>query len=293
VSRQCKFSISYGGSSTFTAGTTVRDVVCIAGYCAEAYVNQFEGQYPSATQPTGIIGLAFPANACNPTCQPTLLDALVAGGQLPPQSNLFGMCLTGANGGLIDFGTVNASRFYGTVAYTPIVSQKWFNIEVRDIEIGGVSIGVPAFAYQIRNDAIGSFVDSGTGTVLVSPYVYSVIQSVFLSTYGTLPGVQVLFSLQGSQCTAFANATIDIAQFPPISFVLAGSNGAEDFRVTMRGSDYVMPVMLPENANTMYCLGIQGVASIGVILGDIIMQNYYIVFDRVNIQLGFAPIRSC
>lgn len=290
VTLQCRFSISYGGSSSATAGTTVQDVACIGGLCGMSYINQILEEYPSETQNTGIVGFAYPANACNPTCQPTILDSLVAAGALTPQENTFGMCLDPVNGGVIDLGAVNASRYYGTLFYTPIVSQQWFNIAVRDILIGGQSIGVPSFFYQIRNDAIGSFVDSGTGTFLVSPYVFQVIQQIFTTQYNTLPGVQTLFT--ESQCAAL-NAS-QVASYPSVGVVLAGVDGQEDFTVTMTGADYLMPSTPPPTTpSTLYCLGIQGVPSIGVILGDIIMQNYYIEFNRFTNQLGFAPIRSC
>jgi hypothetical protein len=290
-SQQCRFSISYGGSSSATAGTTTMDVACVGGLCAMSYVNQILEEYPADTQPAGIVGFAYPANACNPTCQPTILDSLVAGGALEPQQNTFGMCLTASNGGIIDLGATNASRYYGPLFYTPIVAQKWFNIEVRDIQVGGVSIGVPSFFYQIRNDAIGSFVDSGTSVFLVSPFVFQEMQSIFTTRFSTVPNVRELF-LDG-QCVTFTNATEQIGAFPAVSVVLAGADGQEDFSVSMTGADYVMPSTVPVTASTQYCLGISGVPSIGVILGDIIMQNYYIEFNRFSNMLGFAPIRSC
>lgn len=290
-SEQCRFSISYGGSSSATAGTTVKDVACLGGnICGITYINQILEEFPVGTQPTGIVGFAYPANACNPTCQPTILDSLVAAGALRQEENLFGMCLTNADGGIIDLGAVNASRFFGSLMLTPIVSQQWFNIEVRDIEVGGASIGVPSFFYAIRNDAIGSFVDSGTGVVLVSPYVMQVLQQVFTSgSYATLPSVSALFS---SQCVTLSNASM-VDEYPDVSFVIAGVTGAADFKVTMSGKDYIMPSEYPVSPSTQYCLGIQGVPSIGVILGDIIMKRYYILFDRYANQLGFAPIRTC
>lgn len=291
ITRQCKFSISYGGSSSATAGTTTLDVACVGGLCGVSYINQILAEYPAETQPTGIVGFAYPANACNPTCTPTILDSLVAGGALLPTENVFGMCLTPSSGGIIDLGATNGSRYFGAMLYTPVVSQQWFNIQVRDIQVGGVSIGVPSFFYQIRNDAIGSFVDSGTSVFLVSPYVFQVMQQIFTTQFATLPNVQRLF--QDGECVVFSNATEQIGQYPSVSVVLAGVDGQEDFTVSMTGADYLMPSSVPVTPSTMYCLGISGVPSIGVILGDIIMQNYYIEFNRFSNVLGFAPLRSC
>lgn len=290
----CQYSISYGGSSSATAGTIVEDVVCFGEACTMAYVDEIRNELPAGTQTTGIIGLAFPQNACNPTCQPTLMDSMVANGALRPEENLFGLCLHKNNGGLIDFGALNSSRYLGSLLYTPIISQQWYNIRVKDILIGGMSIKVPSFMYAIRNDAIGSFVDSGTGTVLVAPYTFSQIQNVFLTQFKDLNGVQELFGT--STCFTFEN-TSSINEYPTVGFVVEGATG-NDFVVEMHGADYIMPVSTPpptstRHTSTSYCLGIAGVPSIGVILGDIIMSRYYIAFDRVNSRLGFAPIKEC
>lgn len=289
----CGFGVSYGGSGTATAGSTAIDTICFNGtsLCApKAYVNMIQQEFPVGTQTTGIVGFAFPANACNPTCQPTLLDSMVAGGTLKPQENLFGMCLTNENGGQIDLGAPNPIRYHESeMKYTEIVQHHWFNINIKDIRINGVTIGVPAFLYQVRNDAIGSFVDSGTSTVLVSPFAFQQMQAVMMGgQYAQLPGVTALWSGQPTACANFSNPQSDIAQYPRFDFVVAGYKGLEDFHVSMTGANYLMPV-----GGNQYCLGIAGVPSIGVILGDIIMANYYIVFDRAGGKLGFAPLLSC
>ena len=36
--------------------------------------------------------------------------------------------------------------------------------------------------------------------------------------------------------------------------------------------------------------GIQGTTGVGVVLGDVFMMDYYVVFDKQNHRLGFAPV---
>ena len=284
---QCGYGISYGGSSSAISGVISSDTICLDGsLCAPTFVYEITGQYPAGNLNTGILGLAFPANACNPTCQPTFMDDLITAKQLEPQQNLFGMCLTASNGGTLDMGFVDAAKYTGTIQYTAVVKKHWFNINVKDILLGSQSIGVPSFLYNIRNDAIGAFVDSGTAQVLVSPYAFQVIQSIFLSkNYSSLPGVKDLFS--GNNCANLTPA--QVAQYPSMDFVIEGMDGASDFSVSMTGSNYLMY----SGQGSAYCLGIQGVPSVALILGDILMENYYIVFDRVGARMGFAPVKSC
>jgi len=42
-----------------------------------------------------------------------------------------------------------------------------------------------------------------------------------------------------------------------------------------------------------YTLGLQSVVGVGIVLGDLFMENYYIVFDKANNRLGFAPLTNC
>lgn len=279
---QCGFGISYGGSGTATAGTIVQDIACFpGGLCSSIYLDQITAEYPASTLSTGILGLAFPANSCSPTCQPTILDSFVAGGALAAEADLFGMCLTPADGGILDLGALNASRYYGELLYTDIVHEGWYNIAVRDIFVGAQSLGVPEFLYLATVDSLGAFVDSGTSVILVAPYAFTVFQQIMVGL--ALPQVDALFS--GSTCANLTAA--EVAQYPDVSFLIKGAAGQPDFNVSLAGANYLMPV------NGLKCLGVAGVPSIGVILGDVIMTNYYIAFDRVNSRLGFAPIKLC
>lgn len=55
------------------------------------------------TAPYTMQGLAYPHNACNPTCIAPLYDVYVSEGLV---DNIFGMCLIPKEGGIIDLGFV-------------------------------------------------------------------------------------------------------------------------------------------------------------------------------------------
>ena len=81
--------------------------------------------------------MAYIMNSCNPTCVDVLYDTVSEDLSLP---NYFGMCLSASNGGSIDLGYINSTKYTGDLQYTPINMERWFNIILEDIQIGGISI---------------------------------------------------------------------------------------------------------------------------------------------------------
>ena len=295
---QCGFAVSYGGSNTFISGSVGRDVACVGGpassasaACAPIFLDAITSQFPQGNLPNGIIGLAYPDNACNPTCQPTFLDSLVANGTLAPDEDKFGMCLSKQSGGVLDLGFFNSSRARGGEAafqWTPIVKEHWYNIRVLAMAVGDHDTGVPAEAFGIWNDAIGSFVDSGTGILIMSPAAFGALSATFQLHYPNCAGLTALFSGQSAVLT-----DDEVGNFPSIHFTVGDMSGSGNFTVSVRGSSYLMAAGNPTHEMAPYTLGIAGVPSIGLILGDVVMQDYYIAFDRAGKRLGFAPILEC
>jgi len=282
----CGFGISYGGGSSLLQGHWAYDIVCLGGLCANATFGMGTAEYPPGSfseDPTdGILGLASPFNACNPTCVTTLYDSYV---EAQLVKNLYGMCITPSNGGVIDLGTVVASRYSGNLQYAPQEVDRWFNLVLLDILVGKTSIGLPPFAYATTNDVIGAFVDSGTSIVLFSPLIFQQIQSVFQSQT-CLPGICGNNSLFTGECYPAKTIEPYLRQYPDLVFVVK-SETSVNLRLPVPATSYLMLV------EDQYCLGLQAVSGVGVVLGDLFMENYYVVFDRANSRLGFAPIVQC
>eukprot|EP01102_Stenamoeba_stenopodia_P013574 TRINITY_DN4427_c0_g1_i1.p1 TRINITY_DN4427_c0_g1~~TRINITY_DN4427_c0_g1_i1.p1 ORF type:complete len:469 (-),score=110.32 TRINITY_DN4427_c0_g1_i1:40-1389(-) len=282
----CGFAITYGGGSSLLQGSLATDVVCIGegsgALCQESVFGIASLETPSGSFSTdplqGIIGFASEFNSCNPTCSPTIVD-----------QTFFSMCLTPIDGGILDIAEIVDTRYKGEITFAQMEVDRWYNLLLQDIQIGGVSIGVPPFYYRTTNDVIGSFVDSGTSTILMGPYIFSAFQTLFQnSSYCNLPGICGPDSFFTGQC--FTTDEIDpvLDDYPPISFVLLDIY-SNPFSLDVPASSYIMPT--PDNSQ--YCFGVQPVAGLGVILGDLFMENYYIVFDRNEMQVGFAPVGDC
>ena len=279
---QCGMGITYGGGSSEFGGSYGTDIVSIGGLSAPATVGLIYEEYPSGSFGDGILGLNYPFNACNPTCVAPLIDSFVQSGAL--QNNLFGMCLTQNNGGALDFGFFDSAKYSGALQWVPVSFQRWYNFDIVSIVVGSTSIGLPQYTYATTNDVIGSFVDSGTSIILTGPLIFSAIQNVFQTQYSSLPGVMNGF-FGNSSCISAATMGNHLSQFPAIHFIAAGEDSTL-VDLAVPPSDYLMFY------EGQYCLGIAPTASLGVILGDVFLQSYYVAYDRYNARLGFAPVNQ-
>jgi len=284
----CAFGISYGGGSSLLEGFWAHDEVCLGRMCVNATFGMATAEYPAASFAgddgiDGILGLASPFNACNPTCVTTLFDDYVNARMTP---NIFGICVTPDKGGLMDIGTYVPSRFNNaTLQWAPQEVDRWYNIILLDILVGKTSIGLPAFAYATTNDVIGAFVDSGTSLLLFSPLIFQQIQAVFQQNWCNLPGICGNESFFTGACYD-PSVIKNIDLYPPLVFVVK-SQLSTPFHLSVPAASYLFL------AGNQYCSGLQPVSGVGVILGDLFMENYYIVFDRSASRLGFAPITKC
>jgi len=78
----------------------------------------------------------------------------------------------------------------------------------------------------------------------------------------------------------------DLSDYPPIIISVQGFNNS------------IIDLPIPASSYLIleqgyYCFGVEETTSVGIVLGDVFMENYYIVFDRQNLQLGFANVGSC
>jgi len=284
----CAFGITYGGGSSALGGVLINDQICLGDLCVDSTVSAITAQYNFASNYNdsiflGILGLTYEHNACNPTCVVPIYDQIANEGLA---DNLFSVCLTGTDGGILDLGFIDDSKYEGDIDWVPVIVEDWYNIALLDILVGDVSIGLPEFAYITTNDVIGAFVDSGTSIILLSPLAMQGVTTVFQTDYCDVPGVCMntspnLFS--GSFCVP--QDVIDIDQFPEVTFVFDGEDGEVMVDVS---PDAYLQLM-----GDQYCLGIQSAIGVGAVLGDVFMVDQYIVFDRVNERLGFATLTEC
>jgi len=287
----CGEGISYGGGSSFLTGALYTDTVTLPGdvMVKDASVIAIDFSVPTASFSSdpfdGIIGFAYDTNACNPTCVPSIWTSLVQNNKF---DDIFGLCLNASSGGEVDLGYVDTTKFYGQLSWVPVVQQRWYNMALLDVMVGGVSAGLPAIVYSYLNDQIGTFIDSGTSIILFGPVIFAAFQAVWQSNYCSLPGVcgqnhPLLFD---GDCLTQQQMGNSLASFPAVNFIFSGQNN-DQVSLTVPPSAYMML------ANGQYCFGFAQVPGISAVLGDVFMENFYMVHDRVNDRVGFAPITNC
>jgi len=286
----CGFGITYGGGSSGITGFIGDDTFCFADQqlCVNHHnIILITMETPSGSFSTppinGILGLAYEMNACNPTCTIPIFDHISRSYGIP---NLFAMCLTGSNGGVLDLGAIDTKKYQGQIKYTAVTQKRWWNIHVLDMLVGNTSVRIPSFFYWTTNDVIGGFVDSGTSIVLVAPVIFSAIQNIFQSQYSSLPGVMNAFFSGG--CITDQQMGNNLKNFPVVSVLVPDmENPKSTFLLSIPPKSYLMHV------NGTYCFGIVGNVGTGIVLGDVFMENYYVVFDKKNQRLGFATVSIC
>lgn len=246
--QNCGFGVTYGGGGTAIQGYYGYDTACFGTMCTNVTLSLIENEYPpnnlDTGKSTGILGLASEFNACNPTCVPPILDEYVDAGLT---SNLFSICLTPSNGGVIDIGSINNNRYFGSIQYAPMTLDRWYNLGLLDIQIGSHSIGIPPFIYSTTNDVIGTFVDSGTSVILMNSVSFEYFSNTFLQNYSNLPGISSSGFFGSTPCILKSKIG-NINAYPNVTFVIQ-SQTSTPISLPVPPTSYLV------ESDGFYCMG--------------------------------------
>eukprot|EP00948_MAST-09A_sp_MAST-9A-sp1_P000806 g806.t1 len=172
------------------------------------------------------------------------------------------MCFANEGHGKLTVGGIDNTLYTGSMTWTPLVFDISLSVAVKGMSVGGTSV---------KMDATEAVLDSGTTALLLPGNLYSALQSSFSS----VPGASDLFA---GKC-----APVDASEWPTITMQLDG------IALNLAPEHYLVPE--EGAAEGTYCLGIlntgRGLESM-FIIGDTIMSQYYIVYDRKASRVGWA-----
>lgn len=203
----------------------------------------------------GILGMASSsANTVEPNRQTTFLDNIKDDLDQP----VFTANLKKGVPGNYNFGFIDESEYIGEIAYTPINLQTPF----WDVVLSGTQVGRDG---EFVNTSVSGIVDTGT-SLLMMP------QEVVDAYYAEVPG-------------SYFDSRSAVMLFPCEQTLPDFIFGVGDYRGIIPG--YYINYA---NLNETYCYGgLQSSEGIPfAVFGDVLIKAQLVVFDRGNLQVGFA-----
>ncbi|XP_036411790.1 LOW QUALITY PROTEIN: beta-secretase 2 [Colossoma macropomum] len=240
----------------------------------------------------GILGLAYPLLARpDPSVEP-FFNSLVQQTGIPDVFSLQ-MCGAGVSvsatsepaGGSLIMGGIEPTLYQGSVWYTPVLQEWYYQVEVLKLEVGDQNLNLDCREYNTDK----AIVDSGT-TLLRLPVkvfdavVEAIAQMSLIQDFssGFFAGTKLACWVKGDSPWRF---------FPKISIYLRATNTSQAFRLTVLPQLYIQPVTDVDGTLNCYRFGISSSTN-GLVIGATVMEGFYVVFDQAHKRVGFA-VSTC
>lgn len=256
-----EFFIRYGtGEMT---GHVIKDKVYLGGLVTTAgfaLAEKEPGNIFQSSKFDGLLGMAWPRIAVD-GIEP-VMQKLFDDKQL--DFNMFAFYLNSDDRkkGELTIGGTNPSRYQGDIYYVPLSAETYWQVNMPEMVING----------KRMNQVTQAIVDSGT-SLLVGPKddVARIAQACGAQALG---GGQ--YGVRRSQANNVPNLTVTI-----------GVQG-QALSLQIRGSSLLMDI----GDRNWYLLGVSVMDQDLWILGDVLMREFYSVFDITNRRVGFAKLSN-
>ncbi|XP_053305954.1 pepsin A-like [Spea bombifrons] len=244
-------SISYGTGSM--SGVLGFDTVKVANFedtHQGLVLSETESIFLSYSPFDGVLGLAYPSLSVSGV--PPVFDNIWSKGLI--DQDLFSVYLNSDKGSSVTFGGINPAFYSGSLQWVDVTVQKYWQITIDSISMDGQVIAC--------HDGCATIVDTGTSVIAGHPEAISSIQEII----GSKPDKYGLYTVS---CDS-------VGSLP-------------DIIITINGVKYPLPASAYINQFPGSCSsGFQTTSGLWI-LGDIFIRQYFVVFDRGNNRVGFAP----
>lgn len=224
----------------------------------------------------GILGLAWPKLACNPSCVEPTFDAMVRHLKI---DNIFSMCITGTGGKLV-LGGHDTTLAKADPVWVPMVLRSppsYYPFKVT----GPLRIG-DRDATELPPLRKG-IVDSGTTLIVFSQHYWNLFVEHMQKHYcDDIPSLcEKTTWFRPAHCVRISDEELD--KMPTLRFPLEN-----DFVIELTSREY----MVDYPSKSSRCVGFMALDSmsggIDWIAGNVVMEKYVTIYDRAAKRIGFA-----
>lgn len=258
-----------------------------------AFILQSSDFFINGSNWQGILGMGYAAIAQPDSSVVPFFDSLIKEGSV---DDLFSMQLCGTvykptntseteMGGSLILGGVDESLYTGKMMYTPIHKEWYYEVIILDIMVAGGSLTMDCKEYNFGK----TIVDSGTTNLRLPIKVFNTLVTKVqqhLMMVGTQLGENFW---KGVDHICWDHGTIPYDDFPTITISFPQTKNSS-FNLIISPQQYIRPVG-EDNDDTpgVDCFKFAVASSTtGTVLGAVIMEGYYVVFDRAQKRIGFG-----
>ncbi|XP_051966042.1 beta-secretase 2 [Xyrauchen texanus] len=240
----------------------------------------------------GILGLAYPLLARpDPSVEP-FFNSVVRQTGIPDVFSLQ-MCGAGVSastaadpaGGSLIMGGVEPTLYQGSLWYTPVLEEWYYQVEVLKLEVGDQNLNLDCKEYN----ADKAIVDSGTTLLRLPANVFRAVVEAIMQT-SLIEDFSAGF-FDGTKLACWMRGESPWRLFPKLSIYLRATNSSQSFRITILPQLYVQPVTDIDGTLDCFRFGISRSAN-GLVIGATVMEGFYVIFDRAQKRVGFA-VSTC
>ncbi|XP_064604914.1 beta-secretase 1-like [Liolophura sinensis] len=261
-----------------------------------ACITDSQGFFINASNWQGILGLAYAKIARPDSTVEPYFDSLIKSAQV---ESVFSMQLCGpvlnadstglAMAGTMVIGGVDESLYEGPLFTSPIHREWYYEVVITDVEVDAESLNMDCKEYNFDK----TIVDSGTTNLRLPIKVYNQVVTRIKSKLKA-SGMSVFPSSEfwnGDDSMCWSKDESANSNFPSISLSLSHTYNSV-FKLVLFPHHYLRPVDLSDIAQGEECFKFAISSSdSGTVLGAVVMEAFYTVFDRKNKTIGFGKSR--
>ncbi|XP_051966442.1 beta-secretase 1-like [Xyrauchen texanus] len=260
-----------------------------------AAITQSDRFFINGSNWEGILGLAYAEIARPDENLEPFFDSLLRQTSVP---NSFSLQLCGAGftqnystgsstvGGSMIIGGIDPSLYVGELWYTPIRREWYYEVIIVRIEVNGQDLNMDCKEYNYDK----SIVDSGTTNLRLPRKVFQAAVKAIEAASSTEQFPSGFWL--GEQLVCWQVGTTPWHIFPVISLYLMSEDRNQSFRISILPQQYLRPVEDVASAQEDCYKFAVSQSSTGTVMGAVIMEGFYVVFDREHKRIGFA-VSTC